>query len=307
MSNTGTVSDQESSGDSSEEVDMDSIHSQDDDIDDVFEAAEDDGTIPSLSGPFTNSTPAGQEVAVTEARGVNSYVVGPSGTPDISWDAPAARGGRDIQLNGEPLSRGVTGGSLPPGHRGVYPGSPSSLYTRSMVMGSPLDDYERRRRATLAADALYARILAQEDGSFVVERPPQVDESALKRVKFDRPNAIKGTRNVLLARDGTSSARSKEGPSFLRNKDGKNVPKIKDAKEQSDLRASSSEPDHDRSMTEQRDADEVDKPVQEKKQPTKLGKYNGISVPLETFLARFEKHSKFYSWTEKRTRNIRGP
>ena len=52
MSNTGTVSDQESSGDSSGEVDMDSIYSQDDDIDDVFEAAEDDGTMPLLGGPF---------------------------------------------------------------------------------------------------------------------------------------------------------------------------------------------------------------------------------------------------------------
>src|SRR6266496_1774720 len=206
MSNTGTVSDQESSGDSSEEVDMDSIHSQDDDIDDVFEAAEDDGTIPSLCGPFTNSTPAVQEAAVTEARGVNSYVVGPSGTPDISWDAPAARGGRDIQGNGEPLLRRATGGGLPPGHREVYPGSPASLYTRSMVEDSPLDDYERRRRATLAADALYVCILAQDD------RPSVVEESTLKRVKFDRPDVVKGARNVLLAKDG---------PNFLRIKEGK--------------------------------------------------------------------------------------
>src|SRR6266496_1863028 len=134
MSNTGTeTSDQESSGDSSVEVEADGdiIHSQDDE---VFEAAEDDGTMPSLGGPFSNSTPARQEAAVTEAGRVVSYVVGPSGTPDASWDAPAAIGGRDIQGNGEPLLRGVTGGGLPPGHREVYPSSPSSLYTRSMMM-----------------------------------------------------------------------------------------------------------------------------------------------------------------------------
>src|SRR6266568_6757973 len=106
MTNTGTVSGSESSGDSSVEVDNDSIHSQDQD-EDVFEAAEDDGTIPSLCGPFLNSTPARQEAAVTEAGRVASYVVGPSGMPDVSWDAPAARGGRDIQGNGEPLLRGV--------------------------------------------------------------------------------------------------------------------------------------------------------------------------------------------------------
>src|SRR6266496_5539772 len=101
MSNTGTeTSDQESSGGSSVEVERDeeSIHSQDQD-DDVFEAAEDDGTKPSLGGPFSNSTPARQEAAVTEAGRVASYVVGPSGTPDVSWDAPAVRGGRDIQGN----------------------------------------------------------------------------------------------------------------------------------------------------------------------------------------------------------------
>src|SRR6266496_1030496 len=195
MSNTGTeTSDQESSGGSSGEIegDGDSIHSQDND--EVFEAAEDDGTMPSLGGPFSNSTPARQEAAVTEAIRVDSYVVGPSGPPDISWDAPAARGGRDIQGNGEPLLRGVTGGGFPPGHQEVYPGSPGSLYTRSRVMGSSLDDYERRRQATLAADALYARILAQDDRPFVVE------ESTLKRVKFDRPDIVRGAKNILLAR-----------------------------------------------------------------------------------------------------------
>src|SRR6266496_6447659 len=182
MSNTGTeTSDQESSGDSSVEAEQDMDDSQDEE---VFEAAEDDGTIHSLGGPFSNSTPARQEAAVTEARPVVSYIVGPSGTPDVSWDAPAARGGRDIQGNGEPLLRGVTGGGLPPGHQEVYPGSPGSLYTRSMVEDSPLDDYERRRRATLAADALYVCILAQDD------RPSVVEESTLKRVKFDRPDVV---------------------------------------------------------------------------------------------------------------------
>ncbi len=129
----------------------------------------------------------------------------------VSWDAPAARGGRDIQGNGEPLLRGVTGGVLHPGHREVYPGSPISLYTRSMAEDSPLDDYERRRRAALAADALYARILANDDRPHVVGSPHVHEESALKRVKFDRPNVVKGARNVLLAKDGTNFLRSKEG------------------------------------------------------------------------------------------------
>ena len=291
MSNTGTVSDSESSGDSSVEVDNDSIHSQDQD-DEVFEAAEDDGTMPSLGGPFSNSTPARQEAAVTEARPVVSYVVGPSGTPDVSWDAPAARGGRDIQGNGEPLLRGVTGSVLHPGHREVYPGSPISLYTRSMVEDSPLDDYERRRRAALAAAALYARILANDDRPPVVGSPHVHVESALKRVKFDRPNVVKGAKNVLLAKDGTN---------FLRSKEGTNIPKVRDGThtKQSDSRLSSSDPSRDRKMKETVNAEEQDNVVQEKKQLTKLGKYNGISVPLETFLARYEKHSKFYNWSEK--------
>src|SRR6266496_1475033 len=249
MSNTGTeTSDQESSGDSSVEVEADGdiIHSQDDE---VFEAAEDDGTMPSLGGLFSNSTPARQEAAVTEVSRVDSYVVGPSGTPDVSWDVPAARGGRDIQGNGKPLLRGVTGSALHPGHREVYPGSPISLYTRSMAEDSPLDNYERRRLAALAADALYARILANDDRPPVVGSPHVHEESALKRVKFDRPNVVKGARNVLLAKDGTN---------FLRSKEGTNIPKIRDGTKQSDSSVSSSDPTHDRKTTDGTNSDDED-------------------------------------------------